>query len=274
MKIPKVTALNIQSLVGEEYGRVTAFILSELIPELGDKAGECIRAAYSRFDDDPAPLLKIDDNLCMLELWHGPTCESEDLSATVMPCLPESVRANDLCALAPRVACYFSAYCDLLGDGCIGYGDKADFVVSGRNTADVLAGYYAYEMGLPIGRIICSVGSDGELPEELKRLGKVFYADCAGYEEVEETIADYFDEYGYVIDPHTAAAAAVESRLQSSERERPAVIICTESPHKYASDVLRAIGESVSRDALKNIVHLEEVTAMEAPEQIIKLLRG
>ena len=46
----------------------------------------CAENAYSKFDgDDPAPIVKIDKKLFMLELWHGPTMAFKDMALTVLP---------------------------------------------------------------------------------------------------------------------------------------------------------------------------------------------
>ena len=58
--------------------------------------------------------------------------------------------------LAPQIAYYFSAYLDLMTSGQIEMGDKVDFVVPTGNFGDILAGWYAKQMGLPVGRLVCA----------------------------------------------------------------------------------------------------------------------
>ena len=58
--------------------------------------------------------------------------------------------------LAPPIVYYFSAYADLLKDGVIKMGDKVNFVVPTGNFGNILAAYYAMQMGLPVGRLICA----------------------------------------------------------------------------------------------------------------------
>ena len=43
--------------------------------------------AYSRFDGDPCPVVKIEDGLYVLELWHGPTFAFKDMALTLLPYL-------------------------------------------------------------------------------------------------------------------------------------------------------------------------------------------
>ncbi|MDO4483637.1 MAG: threonine synthase [Clostridia bacterium] len=58
--------------------------------------------------------------------------------------------------LVPQVVYYFSAYADLLAAGAITLGDKVSFVVPTGNFGDILAGYYAMQMGLPVAKLICA----------------------------------------------------------------------------------------------------------------------
>jgi len=58
--------------------------------------------------------------------------------------------------LVPQIAYYVSAYCDLVANGEIELGDKINFCVPTGNFGNILAGYYAEKMGLPIGKLICA----------------------------------------------------------------------------------------------------------------------
>ncbi|MBR2375183.1 MAG: threonine synthase [Clostridia bacterium] len=58
--------------------------------------------------------------------------------------------------LAPQIAYYYSAYLDLVSAEQIQVGDKVDFVVPTGNFGDILAGWYAKQMGLPVGKLVCA----------------------------------------------------------------------------------------------------------------------
>ncbi len=58
--------------------------------------------------------------------------------------------------LVPQIVYYFSAYCDMLKLGRISAGDKINIVVPTGNFGNILAAYYAREMGLPVNRLICA----------------------------------------------------------------------------------------------------------------------
>ena len=67
--------------------------------------------------------------------------------------------------LAPQIAYYFSAYCDLLGAGEIQPGEKINFCVPTGNFGNILAAYYAAEMGLPVKKLICASNSNDVLTQ-------------------------------------------------------------------------------------------------------------
>jgi threonine synthase len=67
--------------------------------------------------------------------------------------------------LAPQIAYYFSAYLDMVSGGQIQMGDGVDFYVPTGNFGNILAGYYAKQMGLPIRRLHCASNSNNVLTD-------------------------------------------------------------------------------------------------------------
>ena len=70
--------------------------------------------------------------------------------------------------LAPQIAYYVSAYCDLLAGGKINYGDPVDFCVPTGNFGNIFAAYIAKKMGLPIRRLICASNRNNILTDFLQ----------------------------------------------------------------------------------------------------------
>ncbi len=70
--------------------------------------------------------------------------------------------------LAPQIVYYFSAYADMVKDGHIKMGQPVNFVVPTGNFGNILAGYYAKLMGLPIGKLICASNSNNVLTDFLQ----------------------------------------------------------------------------------------------------------
>ncbi|MCL2508278.1 MAG: threonine synthase [Oscillospiraceae bacterium] len=58
--------------------------------------------------------------------------------------------------LVPQIVYYVSAYCDLIQENKIKNGDKINIVVPTGNFGNILAAYYAGEMGVPLNRLVCA----------------------------------------------------------------------------------------------------------------------
>ena len=67
--------------------------------------------------------------------------------------------------LVPQVVYYFSAYADLVAQGVIRCGDPLNFCVPTGNFGNILAAYYAREMGLPVGKLICASNRNNVLTD-------------------------------------------------------------------------------------------------------------
>lgn len=70
--------------------------------------------------------------------------------------------------LLPQIVYYFSAYADLINAKKISIGDKVNFTVPTGNFGDILAGFYAKCMGLPINRLICASNANNVLTDFLQ----------------------------------------------------------------------------------------------------------
>lgn len=69
--------------------------------------------------------------------------------------------------LVPQIVYYFAAYAQLLKAGVIALGDEVDFCVPTGNFGDILAGYYAKQMGLPVGKLVCASNENNVLTDFL-----------------------------------------------------------------------------------------------------------
>ena len=76
-----------------------------------------------------------------------------------------SANSINLGRLVPQVVYYFSAYADLLREGTIVIGDPVNFCVPTGNFGDILAGYYARCMGLPVNKLICASNRNNVLTD-------------------------------------------------------------------------------------------------------------
>ncbi len=70
--------------------------------------------------------------------------------------------------LVPQIVYYFSAYLDLAGQKVIAPGEKINFVVPTGNFGNILAAYYAREMGLPAHKLICAANTNNVLTDFIR----------------------------------------------------------------------------------------------------------
>ena len=79
-----------------------------------------------------------------------------------------SANSINIGRLAPQVAYYFKAYCDLVLRGELVLGDKVNFVVPTGNFGDILAGEFARRMGLPVAKLICASNANNVLTDFIR----------------------------------------------------------------------------------------------------------
>ena len=70
--------------------------------------------------------------------------------------------------LCPQIVYYISAYADLIKNEEIKYGEKINIVVPTGNFGNILAAYYAKEMGLPVNKLICASNANNVLTDFIK----------------------------------------------------------------------------------------------------------
>lgn len=67
-----------------------------------------------------------------------------------------SANSINIGRLVPQIVYYFYGYFNLVNQGAIKIDDKINVVVPTGNFGNILAGYYAKQMGLPIDKFICA----------------------------------------------------------------------------------------------------------------------
>ena len=90
-------------------------------------------------------------------------CQGKDL-----PFMLSSANSINIGRLAPQVMYYFKAYRDLLDRGTIKLGDEVNFSVPTGNFGDILAGYLAKLLGLPVGMLICASNANNVLTDFIR----------------------------------------------------------------------------------------------------------
>ena len=87
-EFPVVTPEELNQMLEMEYAERSAFVLSKYVTDYDyDKLKTACEKAYATFDGDAAPLVKVDKNKYVLELFHGPTLAFKDIALTLLPFL-------------------------------------------------------------------------------------------------------------------------------------------------------------------------------------------
>ena len=69
--------------------------------------------------------------------------------------------------LAPQIVYYVSAYCDMINNGDIRYGETVNVCVPTGNFGNIFAAYIAKRMGLPLAKLICASNDNNVLTDFL-----------------------------------------------------------------------------------------------------------
>ena len=89
----------------------------------------------------------------------------QDTQGKPLPFRLSSANSINIGRLAPQIMYYFRAYRDLLDRKAITLGDKVDFSVPTGNFGDILAGYLAKKLGLPLGKLYCASNANNVLTD-------------------------------------------------------------------------------------------------------------
>ncbi len=90
-------------------------------------------------------------------------CQGKEL-----PFRLSSANSINIGRLAPKVMYYFKAYRDLLDAGKIQLGDEVNYCVPTGNFGDILAGYLAKQLGLPVGTLVCASNANNVLTDFIR----------------------------------------------------------------------------------------------------------
>ena len=123
----------------------------QMVTQQGENVGVC--AVEGNFDDAQTGVKQI--------------FSDEALRKTLADkgCFLSSANSINWGRVLPQVVYYVSAYCDLVREGRIRLGQKINFCVPTGNFGDILAGFYAKTLGLPVNRLICASNSNNVLTD-------------------------------------------------------------------------------------------------------------
>ena len=137
----------IQICVFYPHGGVSQVQRSQMVTQEGGNVHVC--AVRGNFDDAQTGVKNI-----------FTACRGKDL-----PFELSSANSINIGRLAPQIMYYFKAYRDLLDARKIPLGVTVNFSVPTGNFGDILAGYLAKKLGLPVGKLICASNANNVLTD-------------------------------------------------------------------------------------------------------------
>ena len=136
------------------HGGVSDVQRLQMITQQGENVGVC--AVNGNFDDAQTGVKQIFSDAAMAERLNE---RGWFLS---------SANSINWGRLLPQVVYYISAYCEEVNAGRIQPGDKINFVVPTGNFGNILAGWYAKQMGLPVNRFLCASNENNVLTDFIR----------------------------------------------------------------------------------------------------------
>ena len=132
------------------HGGVSTVQQAQMATQEGSNV--CVCAVRGNFDDAQTGVKNI-----------FAACQDKDLHGVRL----SSANSINIGRLAPQVMYYFRAYADLVKARRIRVGDTVHYVVPTGNFGDILAGYFAKLMGLPVGKLVCASNANDVLTQFL-----------------------------------------------------------------------------------------------------------
>lgn len=242
-----------------------------------------------------------------------------------------SANSINIGRLVPQVAYYVYAYGKLLSEGRIKEGEKINICVPTGNFGNILAAFYAKNMGLPVNKLICASndnkvlfdffkegtydknrefiltdspsmdilissnlerliyfaeGCDSDknialmeslktkgvysIKNEFSKISDQFVGEFADWNDCSKKIHNLYENTGYVIDTHTAvAAASYDKYVKNTGDNTKTVIASTASPFKFSRSVMKAIDPAFSKEEDFKLIDILSKTAnVEIPNAI------
>ena len=133
------------------HGGVSPVQQAQMTTQAGGNV--CVCAVRGNFDDAQTGVKEI-----------FAACAGRDLGGAHL----SSANSINIGRLAPQIVYYFKSYADLVKAGRIKAGQPVHFVVPTGNFGDILAGYFAKLLGLPVGKLVCASNANNVLTDFIK----------------------------------------------------------------------------------------------------------
>lgn len=138
-------------LVFYPYGGVSRAQRLQMVTQQGNNVDVC--AVRGNFDDAQTGVKQIFAS------------EAARTALAERGCRLSSANSINFGRLLPQIVYYFSSYAALRKSGAVACGEKVNFCVPTGNFGDILAGWYAKRMGLPVHKLICASNRNNVLTD-------------------------------------------------------------------------------------------------------------
>ena len=211
-----------------------------------------------------------------------------------------SANSINIGRLVPQVVYYVYAYAKLLENEEITSGEEINVTVPTGNFGNILAAYYAKQMGVPIAKLICASNENKVLFDFFRtgvydknrefiltsspsmdilissNLERLIYTiagrDAQKNAELMTQLREKgtYEKTGYVMDTHTAVAAYVCAQYRKdSGDDKKCLVASTASPYKFIHSVMSAIDVKYADvDEFELIDELSRISGTEIPNAI------
>lgn len=103
----------------------------------------------------------------------------------------------------------------------------------------------------------------------LTKLQQRIFADSSSDQEGLQAVRRVWDEHGYLLDPHTAAAWLTLDSYEAQQGDvAPGIVLATASPYKFPEAALRALQQDVPSDAAAQLEKLQAYTGLPLPRAL------
>lgn len=172
-KLPLLTAEELNGFAELSYAERAAKIFEKFLDgvDADELSAACDDAFKAFLDDDPVPLVKLDDGVYMLELWHGATCSYADLSLATAPyLLKKAVEESNFDGSVLIL-------CDTAGDmgkaAMEYFKDEKNFKVAVLYPAEGVSKMQKLQLGVQDGENVEVLGVKGDLDDCRKAVERV-----------------------------------------------------------------------------------------------------
>jgi len=209
-----------------------------------------------------------------------------------------SANSINIGRLFPQIIYYVSTYVNLVKAGTIKADEEFNVVVPTGNFGNILAGFIAKKLGIPIKKFISasnknkvladffqtgiynknrdfyatnSPSMDILLSSNFERY--LYYALNENSDETVNAIKSVYENYHYLMDPHTAVAYSVYEKLDNNNLDKNihTVIMSTAHPFKFPTPIAKALGLDETKEPYAILDEVSEITGVKFPEKLTEV---